>query len=306
VRAEPVLARHRATGWFLISLSVFASFFRHVLMFSFQYTRSHRAAMRRLSTSVFGLACVGCGGLTNAIPVTNRYGAVSIIGRNAPGNRAAANATVILFEAFTTALPSSELQQTDNCVFASVDTVVSVARGVQKAGPLVNLAVGSTTYPMAYDDRNFRYATDAAVPFSYAAGDSAQVTIPGDPAVFPATSIKVRLAEPIIPGTVSVPTGTTPMVFTWNAGRDSSSAIILSLRYANPASASFANEQIYCSLKDDGTHQLPTSALTAFLASPNDKRRLQITRWRTRELSVDGRTFLHIASSIDTTLVFQP
>ena len=271
-----------------------------------QFSRPRRAPLRRLAVTVAGLTGVACNGLTSADPVTNRYGAVSIIGRNAPNNRAVANATVILFEAFTTALPSSELQQSDNCVYAPVDTNVTVARGVQKAGPLVNLAVGSTTYPMAYDDRNFRYATDAAVPFGYAAGDSAQLTIPGDPAVYPATSIKTRLAEPVIPGAVSVPTGTTPMVFTWNAGRDSSSAIILSLRYANPASSPFANEQIYCSLKDDGTHQLPTSALTAFLASPNDKRRLQITRWRTRELRVDGRTFLHIATSIDTTLVFQP
>ncbi len=271
-----------------------------------QFPRPHRSVVRRLSASVVGLACLGCNGLTSADPVTNRYGAVSIIGRNAANNRAVANATVILFEAFTTALPSSELQQSDNCVYAPVDTNVTVARGVQKAGPLVNLAVGSATYPMTYDDRNLRYATDAAVPFSYVVGDSAQLTIPGDPAVFPATSIKVRLAEPLLPGAVSVPTGTTPMVFTWNAGRDTSSAIILSLRYANPASSAFANEQIYCSLKDDGTHQLPTSALAAFVASPNDKRRLQITRWRTRELRVDGRTFLHIASSIDTTLVFQP
>ncbi len=260
----------------------------------------------RMLACALAFSAVGCTGLTNADPVTNRYGAVNIVGRNAPNSRVEANATVILFDAFTTALPSSELQQSDACVYAAVDTVVTIARGVKKAGPLVNLAVGSASYPMAYDDRNFRYQTDAAVPFTYAIGDSAQLTIPGDTAVFPSTSIKVRLVEPLIPGAVSVPTGTTPMVFTWNAGRDTTSAIILSLRYASPATATFANEQIYCSLKDDGAHQLPTSALTAFLASPNDKRRLQITRWRTRELRVDGRTFLHIASSIDTTLVFRP
>jgi hypothetical protein len=118
----------------------------------------------------------------------------------------------------------------------------------------------------------------------------------------------VKLAEPLIPGAITVPTTTAPMVFTWNAPEpsDTTSAIILSLRYANPATSPYANEQIYCALNDDGTHQLPTSALAAFLASPNDKRSLVMTRWRTREQAVDGRTILHIATSVDTTLKFTP
>jgi hypothetical protein len=177
-----------------------------------------------------------------------------------------------------------------------------------KAGASVTLSVGSGTVNMPYDDVLFRYASSELTPFTYTSGDNVQATIPGDAATFPAASIGVKLAEPLIPGIITVPTTTAPMVFTWSspAAGDTTSAIILSLRYANPATNTFANEQIYCALKDDGSHQLPTSALAAFLASPNDKRSLVMTRWRTREALLDDRTVLHIATSVDTTLTFRP
>jgi hypothetical protein len=251
-------------------------------------------------------AMAACTSLTSSDVTPNRYASISIRARNSTGGRAVANATAIFFEAYTAAVPNSALQQTDQCAYSTVDTTVVVTKGVKKAGAAVTLGIGTTTVTMPYDDLYFRYANAEASPFTYGAGDVAQATIPGDAAVYPATAISVRLAEPLVPGIITVPTGTTPMAFTWNAAGDSTSAIILSLRYANPATASYANEQIYCSLKDDGFHQLPTSALAAFLASPNSKRSLVMTRWRTREASLDVRTILHIASSVDTTLVFQP
>ena len=252
------------------------------------------------------IATTACTNLTEANPITNRFGAVSILAKNASGTSARANATVILFEAFSAALPSSLLQQPDQCVFSQVDTATAIVRGVKQAGDAVGFTVGGRPLSLAYDATYQRYATPENTPFTYTAGEQVQVSIPGTASVFPASTIGVRLAEPIIPGTISIPSGTTPMTFTWNAASDTSSAIILSLRYANPAQSSYANEQIYCALRDDGTHQLPTTALAAFLASPNDKRVLQITRWRTNEVKIDSRTFLHVASSIDTTLTFQP
>lgn len=254
----------------------------------------------------FALAASACTSLTDVNPSPNRYGAVSIRARNAPNGRASAMATAIIFEAFTAAVPNSALQQTDQCVYAAVDTATASTKGVKRAGDQVSLSVGGTVVSLPYDDLNFRYATPATAPFSYGAGDIVQATIPGNADVYPAASIGVRLAEPLIPGVIAVPTGTAPMVFTWNASNDSTAAIILSLRYANPTTSTIANEQIYCSLRDDGAHQLPTTALAAFLASPNDKRALQLTRWRTRESLIDSRTILHIATSVDTSLTFPP
>lgn len=280
-------------------------------------TRSGSLAGHRLNRSwavgsvlatVVAASLGACTNLTSTNPEPNRYGSVSVIGKNAAGGRVSATATAIFFEAYTAAVPASVLQQSDQCVYSAVDTTPTVTKGVKQAGAAVSLGVAGSSISMPFDAALFRYATPAATPISYGRGDVVQATVPGDPAVYPAASVSVKLAEPLIPGTITVPAGTTPMVFTWNTpeASDTTSAIILSLRYANPATSTYGNEQIYCALKDDGVHQLPTSALAAFLASPNDKRSLILTRWRTREVSVDGRTILHIATSVDTTLRFTP
>lgn len=267
---------------------------------------------RPLAAAVTGavslVALAACTSLTNSNPDPNRYGSVSIIAKNTADGRASATATAIFFEAYTAAVPASVLQQTDQCVYSAVDTTTPLTKGIKQAGAQVTLGVAGSSITMPFDAALFRYATPSGSPISYGRGDAVQATIPGDPTTFPAATIGVKLAEPLIPGTITVPTGTTPMVFTWNApeASDTTSAIILSLRYANPPTSTYANEQIYCALKDDGFHQLPTTALAAFLASPNDKRSLVLTRWRTREQAPDSRTIVHIASSIDTVIKFTP
>ncbi|MCC6242004.1 MAG: hypothetical protein IT353_04145 [Gemmatimonadaceae bacterium] len=261
-----------------------------------------RAAVLGLSA----VAVASCTKLTESDLTANKFGAVNILAKHTGGTSARASGTVILFEAFSAALPNSLIQQSDQCVFSQVDTSTAAIRGVNQAGEAVTFSVGGRAVTLPYESSNQRYATPPATPFTYAAGEQVQATIPGNPSTFPASSITVRLAEPIFPGPVAIPTGTTPMTFTWNAAPDTTSAIVLSLRYANPAQSSYANEQIFCALRDDGTHQLPSSALTAFLASPNDKRLLQLTRWRTSQVSVDSRSFLHVTTSIDTTITFQP
>ncbi len=264
------------------------------------------AALRLVLAGSCVVVVAACTSVTEATPTRNRYGAVSIRARNTANGRATANATTVIFEAYTTALPNSALQQSDQCAYVAIDTVTAPVKGVKKAGAQVGLSIGGASVSLPYDDLYFRYANPENAPFSYGAGDVVQATIPGDADVFPSSSISVRLAEPIVPGVITVPTGGTPMLFSWNASNDSTAAVILSLRYANPPSSSYANQQIYCALKDDGAHQLPTSALAAFLASPNIRRSLQVTRWRTREALIDARSYLHIATSIDTTLSFPP
>ncbi len=271
---------------------------------SFCTSTLRRAA--RTSAVLALLASAACTNLTEANPTTSRYGAVAIRAVGGPNNSASANATAIFFDAFTAAIPNSALQRNNQCVYAAVDTASQEVRGVKRAGDAITLAVGGTNVPLAYDATYNRYSNPENSPFTYTSGQEVQATIPGEGTAYPAATISVRLAEPLNVGPTSVPAGTEPMSFTWNAVSDSTSAIILSLRYANPSTSPYPNEQIYCSLEDDGTHQLSTSVLAAFLASPNSLRFLQITRWRTREAVLDPRTVLHIATSVDTTVTFQP
>jgi hypothetical protein len=129
------------------------------------------------------------------------------------------------------------------------------------------------------------------------------VSIPGGER-FPASNVTVKLAEPIIPGAVAIPAAGQPLVVTWNATNDATTAVRLSLRYANPASSTFANEQVFCSLRDDGRTEIPANALASFLASPNARRSLTLTRFRTNEARPGPNALLHIATTVDTTVTF--
>lgn len=246
----------------------------------------------------------GCSNLTeSSTPTINRYAAVNITGRTASATQARATATVIFFEAISVQAPSSTLQQTEECVFSAVDTTVTPTIGQNRAGTTIGLTAGTTALQLAYSDTLRRYATPVGQPFTYSAGEQVQITIPGATDVFPAQTIGVRLAEPIVPGPVAAPAAGQPFTVTWNATNDATAAIILAVKYANPGTSSYANEQIYCALRDDGSHTIPATALTAFLASPPNRRSVTLTRWRTNEAQPDSRSLLHIATSVDTTVV---
>lgn len=265
-----------------------------------------RSRSRCLIAALFVASSLGaaCGTLTEANPVTNRYGAVNITAKNKSASTATANATVVFFTSFSAAVPNSATQAVDQCTFATVDTVTTPVTGVSKAGTSIALAVGSNTISLPYQDGLFRYGNAFDSPFVYASGDAAVATIPGATDVFPASNISVKLAEPIIPGAIALPAFGTNLAVTWNASGDTTTAVLLSLRYANPTTSAFGNEQILCALKDDGRFEVPSSGLTAFLAAPNATRSLKLTRWRTREALLDAHTILHIATSIDSTVKF--
>jgi hypothetical protein len=210
----------------------------------------------------------------------------------------------VFFDAFTASVPDSYSQRSDQCTFSNVDTTKSVTTGVLKAGTSISFAYGSSTLSLPFDSTLLRYANPSATPFVYSNGDIARVSVPGVAGGFPASTISVPLAEPVIPGDVQVPPFGSPLNITWTASADTTSAIILALKYANPVTSPYANEEIYCALKDDGAFSLPATALTYFLAAPGATRTLQLTRWRTRAVLIDDKTLLHIASSVDTIVKF--
>lgn len=249
-------------------------------------------------------SAAACSKLTESNPTPNRYGAVNITAHGSSAASASANATVIFFEAFSAAVPSSVLQATDQCAYAAVDTTTTYTTGVKKAGDKVTLSIGANTVSLPYEAGLFRYANLLTNPFTYASGDAVVANIPGASEGFPSSSITVRLAEPLIPGAVAIPAFGAPLSITWNTSTDTTAAILLSLKYNNPTTSKYPNEQIFCSLRDDGKFELPATGLTAFLAAPNASRSLRLTRWRTRETLIDPKTILHIATSIDTTVKF--
>jgi hypothetical protein len=243
----------------------------------------------------------GCSGIADDAPPLEKYGAVNFLGKRTGSNTASAVTTVVFFEAVGLQIPNSSLQQTDQCVFSPVDTLPTAARGDRKAGSAIGITVGGSTRQLTYVDAEQRYITPVGQPIRYAVGDVGQVTVPGDGTNFPAISGSVKLVEPLEVGPVVVPAAGQNMSVTWNGTNDPTAAIILQLKYPNPAATSFANEQVYCALKDDGAVVIPGGLLTQFQAA-GTRRSLTLVRWRTNLVS-NNDARLHLTSSIDTTVV---
>jgi hypothetical protein len=262
-----------------------------------------RLSLRHGTVALLGTLGLGaCSSITDNQPSLQKYGAVNFLGKGTADGKGSASATVVAFESLDLLVPNSSTQQNDQCVFAVVDTLPSVVRGDRSAGETVSIAVAGASRQLPYSAADFRYATAGGAPIAYSAGDVATVSIPGDGNRFPALSGSLKLAEPLTLGPLALPAAGENLTVTWNATNDPTAAIILQVKYPNPVGSSYANEQVYCALRDDGSVVLPGALLNAFqLAS--SKRSLTLIRWRTNfiETSAAG---LHLASSIDTTVVF--
>lgn len=242
----------------------------------------------------------GCNSLTDNSRGTNRFGAITISAHNANATQGTGTATMVVFDAASVSIPNSLLQQSDQCVNASVDTTTSTVRGQFRAGESVAMTVGAQSLSLPFNATLQRYATPEATPFTYTRGEDALVTIPGEGRTFPASTIGVKLAEPIIPEPLPTLVRGEVLPIRWNGTSDSTAAIILSLRYANATTS--ASEQIYCALRDDGAVDISVAGVAILMASPANRRSMVLTRWRTNEKVLNETTLLHIVSRIDTTL----
>jgi hypothetical protein len=260
---------------------------------------------RPLFAGLLGVtALTACSSVTESNAKLSSYGAVTITGKNAPAGRATATINAVFFQGLSATAPNSALQQGDQCAYALVDSTTGGATGSLKVGESLALTFAGASVAMPFSSAFARYEPATGSVLSYAAGDMATLNVPGLAGTFPAASISVKLAEPIIPGRLVVPAVGLPLDVTWNATNDATAAIILSVRYGTTPTSTAPNEQIYCALKDDGAFQVPASGLAAFIASPPALRSATMIRWRTKEVRPDSSTLLHIVSTVDTIVRF--
>lgn len=264
--------------------------------------RSRALLLRSTLVIAVGAATLtGCLRTLESTGTLQKFGAIVLRGsKDAASGELRATGSAIFFQAYSAAVPSSS-NQTNTCQIAAVDTLNRVSTGQLQAGNALPLTIGSgtnvRTATFDYEPLVQRY--DVPGYLVYQAGDSISVSVPGRSPGFPAGQIKLRMSEPLTIDDVTIPAAGNPLQVRWNASSDPTTAVFLSLRYANPASSLYANEQILCSLSDDGNEELPASALTAFLASPTALRALSITRWRTATMNPEANSLLHIVSSVE-------
>lgn len=263
-----------------------------------------RAALRAAVALLIAAPLAGCLNVVDTDNSFYQYGAVTVRSVGS-GTQLAASSSAIFFEALTAQIPDSRSVQ-NSCAISSVDTTTSVSKGDLKAGSALTLLVGANaskqSLAMPFNVTNTSYI--GASGFTYSNGDSVTVSVPGETGGFSASSVTVRLAERLIPADITMPTSGQTMDLAWNPG-DATSAIIVSIRYANPGTTSYANEQVLCSLIDDGSESIPSSAINAFLLSPESKRSVRFTRWRTNATQPTNRSLLHVVTTTDSLAKFK-
>lgn len=262
------------------------------------HSRFFRARLLAAALGVVGLAA--CENLSSDPPPIRRWGSIGIEGTTSSATTVDASVMAIFFDAPQAAITNSTAAAAnDACRLFGLDADTVDLEGTNQAGETLALTVGQQTIPMTWKPFFFRYESDEQTPFTYSSGQSATINIPGNGDVYPAGSISVQLAEPLIVPDVTM-SATQPMTITWNATNSSSSAVLLNLLYASPGSTGSANMLLSCELKDDGNLQIPQNLLTDFMASPTVHRKLVMTRFRTNQVDLDSRTLLHINSAVVT------
>lgn len=245
-----------------------------------------------------GVALSACSDLSSKPQEMRRWGSVVVSGTMNPDSTVRATVTAKFFNATVVAVTNSvEAAQTDACTTFGIDTTTSEVIGEKKAGDVLTFAYGAESVELDWVPVQFRYDSPLAAPFSYAAGVTGTITVPGSDD-YPGGNVSVLLAEPLIPEEVVVTSGQ-PISLSWNGSSSGTSAILVNLLYAWPATTGYANRMVSCELKDDGSAVIPGGLLVDFHESSLAFRKLTMTRFRTNYKELDDKTQLHINSSVE-------
>ncbi len=237
---------------------------------------------------------------TSEVRGTNRYGSITIGASGGSTGPFVATPTAAFFTGRPTELPTSRTT-TDQCgTFAF--TRESFAPGNLDAGSALQLLVGNEGYQMEESAQvPGIYTLPGGGSFSYSAGDSIRVSVPGAAGGFPASQVALRLAEPIRLGPV-VLTDDQDLPITWESNGDANSGVIISVRFTTSVTSEIPDAQVLCVVRDNGAYTIPAATLGQYFASNPASRQLNVLRWRTNFSTVDERSSLYIVSTLDTTM----
>ena len=165
------------------------------------------------------------------------------------------------------------------------------------AGDSVAVATGTTTkflYPTITTNGE-SYVLDPSETFPFQPGETVTVTVPGAPGGFANGTISVLTARgytlgPIAP---SPPVDET-LELTWSPAGDDSTKMLISLQYG--VGQLDPNQQIFCSLVDDGAAEVPEVLLAQWRNATTGSRRVEAARWRVAVREVNGGVLLVVSA----------
>jgi hypothetical protein len=165
------------------------------------------------------------------------------------------------------------------------------------AGDSVAVSTATTTkylFPIVGADGE-SYVLDAADRFPFHPGENVTITVPGAAGGFANGTISVLTAQGFTLGPInpSPPPGE-PLALTWSPAGDDSTKMLVSLQYG--VGQLQANQQIFCSLVDDGAAEVSSLTATQWRGATAGSRKVEAARWRVALKEVTGGVLLVVSA----------
>lgn len=195
-------------------------------------------------------------------------------------------------------LPTSRVNG-DQCQVAAYPTPSQTIRPPRflDAGDSVAISTATSTRYLFpdIDLDGEAYVLRPADRFPFHPGESVTITVPGVPGGFANGTISVLTARGFTMGPIepSPPAGEV-LDLTWTPAGDDSTKLLVSLQYG--VGTPEANEQIFCSLEDDGAAEVSNLFLTEWRIATTGSRKVEAARWRVATKEVTGGVLVVVSA----------
>lgn len=165
------------------------------------------------------------------------------------------------------------------------------------AGDSVQVSTGGRTrylYPIIDATREV-YKMRPGVSYPFSPGERVTIAVPGAPGGFPGGTVDVLTARPFALGAVSAaPPQNEGLPLTWTPAGDDSTKMLVSIQYG--VGQPSANQQIFCSLRDDGSATIPEVLIAQYRNATTGTRKVEAARWRVSLAQVDGGVLVLVSA----------
>lgn len=247
------------------------------------------------------LALAGCK-LSSDLPTSRPLGVINQKGVQVAPNTYATAPVGVFFNASGITTPDSRYV-VDSCTqtIYPIDTGATPKYSYLDAGPNVSVQTDLASGQLKPDTSlgglvSYVVPGDSLLPFT--PGAPITFTVPGATNGYPAISLAAATAGPYTFGPIDTLPDPTAFTITWSPAAGTGSAMVISLQFATGSTATAPDQQIYCSLVDDGSVTIPQRLASLWRTATPGTRHLSSYRWHTSFLN-SGPAGLLVISEYD-------
>lgn len=187
----------------------------------------------------------------------------------------------------------------------STDPTPLASLPTMSAGPaLYTLVSGRADTLFTSDALGFTtYELTSVNSVPHTPGDTLTVEIPGALDGFPATTLRVRTAEPFTHDPVGTAASESPLPLTWTAAPAPGSLMLFYLRFNASGTSDLPDTEIHCAFTDDGSAQIIPPYSTAWSNASAVSRSVVAQRVRQTRVEIDSKTRVTLLSFFDVPLI---